>query len=189
MDSDLNRITTPPIGFTYNPLAVVPNEMRSPSDNAYLDTTMPSFSWERIPEDNGKRNIFYQLRIVDLRNEIIVLNLPAGADTTAKVPAGVLLNKTSYRWSVLAYDGTGKDNNNLSGADAFVFTINTATGDINGDGCIDMADISLINAARNTPATGSEDPRDLDGDGIITAMDARKLVLLCTNPRCAACPN
>jgi len=26
---------------------------------------------------------------------------------------------------------------------------------------------------------------DLDGDGVITGLDARKLVLLCTRPRCA----
>jgi len=40
-------------------------------------------------------------------------------------------------------------------------------------------------AARNTPASGPDDPRDLDGDGMITVLDARKLVLLCTLPRCA----
>lgn len=58
-------------------------------------------------------------------------------------------------------------------------------GDIDSDGDIDTTDIQAINAARNTPATSPNDPRDLDGDGMITLYDARKAVLLCTRPRCA----
>lgn len=58
-------------------------------------------------------------------------------------------------------------------------------GDIDGDGDIDNNDLNIIIAARNKPATGSDDPRDLDGDGKITALDARKLTLICTRPRCA----
>ena len=57
-------------------------------------------------------------------------------------------------------------------------------GDIDGDGDIDRDDLNLITAAiGETVASG--DPRDLDGDGKITALDARMLVLLCTRPRCA----
>jgi hypothetical protein len=58
-------------------------------------------------------------------------------------------------------------------------------GDLDGDGDVDMNDLNNIMAARNTPATGPDDPRDLDGDGMITGLDARKLVLMCTRPRCA----
>ena len=55
--------------------------------------------------------------------------------------------------------------------------------DADHDGAIDMNDIRAITGARNTPAeTG--DPRDVDADGIITALDARHCVLRCTNPRC-----
>lgn len=53
------------------------------------------------------------------------------------------------------------------------------------DNIIDKNDLNLILAARNTRATGPNDPRDLDGDGMITALDARKLTLLCTRPGCA----
>jgi len=52
-------------------------------------------------------------------------------------------------------------------------------------GDVDRDDLNIILAARNTPASGPDDPRDLDGDGMITALDARKLVTLCTRPRCA----
>lgn len=58
-------------------------------------------------------------------------------------------------------------------------------GDLDSDGDVDRNDMSIILAARNTPASGPDDPKDLDGDGTITALDARKLRLLCTRPRCA----
>ena len=57
--------------------------------------------------------------------------------------------------------------------------------DIDGDGDVDLADIGLISAARNQPASGPNDPRDLNGDGRIDALDARIAVTKCTRPRCA----
>lgn len=57
------------------------------------------------------------------------------------------------------------------------------TGDIDGDGDVDRNDLLEILAARNTPANPG-DPRDIDGDGLITGLDARKLTLQCTLPRC-----
>ncbi|MCH9662872.1 MAG: hypothetical protein K0U66_04315 [Gammaproteobacteria bacterium] len=57
--------------------------------------------------------------------------------------------------------------------------------DVNEDQSIDRTDIRLISAARNTPASGPNDPRDFNGDGIITVNDARGCVLQCTNSRCA----
>ena len=56
--------------------------------------------------------------------------------------------------------------------------------DVDGDGNVDRNDVSLITAARNTPASGPLDPRDADGDGIITVLDARRCTLECTLPRC-----
>jgi hypothetical protein len=71
------------------------------------------------------------------------------------------------------------------GADEFEGFVAQQQGDIDGDGDVDRDDLKLIQAARNTPASGSNDPLDLDGDGMITGLDARKLILLCTRPRCA----
>lgn len=57
-------------------------------------------------------------------------------------------------------------------------------GDINGDGSVDINDVQAIMSALNQKA-GAQDPRDLDGDGWITVLDARRVTLLCTRPNCA----
>ena len=58
-------------------------------------------------------------------------------------------------------------------------------GDLNKDGVVNDDDLKILLAARNTPAESEDDPRDLNGDGFITGLDARELILLCTRPRCA----
>lgn len=56
--------------------------------------------------------------------------------------------------------------------------------DADGDTNIDTDDISLIFAARNTSATGVNDPRDVDNDGEITILDARQCTLQCDLMNC-----
>jgi len=57
-------------------------------------------------------------------------------------------------------------------------------GDIDGDGDVDRDDINIIKAHRGEPANVCPEC-DIDGDGIITVRDARKLVKICTCPGCA----
>ena len=57
--------------------------------------------------------------------------------------------------------------------------------DANGDGFVDRTDVGAIFAARGSPATGPDDVRDANGDGLITINDGRLCVLQCTNPGCA----
>ncbi len=54
------------------------------------------------------------------------------------------------------------------------------------DGDVDQVDIGLIVAARNMPASGPDDPRDADGNGIVNVVDARRCVLICTLAGCAS---
>ena len=55
--------------------------------------------------------------------------------------------------------------------------------DVDTDGDVDRLDIDLIVAARDQAADPG-DPRDADGDGVITVFDARTCVALCTLARC-----
>jgi hypothetical protein len=56
---------------------------------------------------------------------------------------------------------------------------------VNGDGAIDRTDIDAIFAARNTPASGPNDPRDFDHNGVINVLDSRGCTLQCNNANCA----
>jgi len=56
--------------------------------------------------------------------------------------------------------------------------------DVNDDGKIDRNDINLIFAVRGRAAQPG-DPRDLDGNGLITVNDARGCALRCTKLNCA----
>jgi hypothetical protein len=53
---------------------------------------------------------------------------------------------------------------------------------------IDTLDVNAILTARGTPATGPTDPRDADGDGTITVLDASQCRLVCTLAFCGAKP-
>ncbi len=65
-----------------------------------------------------------------------------------------------------------------------LWTSSRVTCDVDGDQDVDLSDISLITAARNTTAS-SGDPRDANGDGTINVVDARFCVVKCTRPACA----
>jgi len=63
-------------------------------------------------------------------------------------------------------------------------SVPTITGDLDNDGDVDQNDLNILLTYRNQPASACPEC-DIDGDGIITVLDARKLVLMCTRPRCA----
>ena len=57
---------------------------------------------------------------------------------------------------------------------SFTVTVSPLPGDINRDGQIDRADLDLIMVGRGSVSVTVGDERDLDGDGQITVLDARK---------------
>lgn len=61
----------------------------------------------------------------------------------------------------------------------------TLKGDLNGDGAVDQNDIQMLLKALNTASTGPGDPRDLNNDGKIDALESRIMVTLCSRPACA----
>jgi hypothetical protein len=85
---------------------------------------------------------------------------------------------------VYTFSLTVNDGQTNSSPDEVTITV-PALGDLDGDGDVDQNDVNVVTAARNTPANGPNDLRDINGDLKIDALDARKLVTLCTRPRCA----
>jgi len=57
-------------------------------------------------------------------------------------------------------------------------------GDLDGDGDIDRNDLNILLSHRDQPASVCI-ACDLDGDGTITVLDARQLVVRCTRPSCS----
>ena len=73
----------------------------------------------------------------------------------------------------------------ITGSTTVKVNIFELQGDLDGDGDVDQDDLNIILHALNTSSTGPGDPRDLNGDGKIDALDARILVTLCSRPGCA----
>ncbi|MEM7251784.1 MAG: PASTA domain-containing protein, partial [Pseudomonadota bacterium] len=116
--------------------------------------------------------------------------LPSGADFTDNGdgtatlvwdPVPGPLGDTDPITITVSDDGTPV----LTDDEVFVITVTPLRGDVDFDGDVDRDDVNLILAARNEPASGSDDPRDLDGDGVITVLDARIDITLCTRAGCA----
>ena len=84
-----------------------------------------------------------------------------------------------YTFSLVVNDGLA--NSSPASVNITVPTL----GDIDLDGDVDNNDLSKITAVLNKPASGPKDLRDINGDLKLDALDTRKLVLLCTRPRCA----
>lgn len=91
---------------------------------------------------------------------------------------GSFLIDTGMEVEIKHGSGIGKTSPN-----AQISGLNLTQGDINSDGITDRNDLLLITSSLNT-IVAPGDPRDLDGDGRITILDARKLTLLCTFSRC-----
>jgi hypothetical protein len=70
---------------------------------------------------------------------------------------------------------------------AFLPAITQITGDYDQDGDVDRDDLAILLLDRNKTVEASNcgSACDLDSDGMITVLDARKLFLLCSRSRCA----
>jgi len=103
-------------------------------------------------------------------------------------------NTTTLTWELVEGPKTVDEENMLIIIDVTHFSIFqlgvskvAIQGDLDNDGDVDQNDLNILLTYRNQPASACPEC-DLDGDGVITVLDARKLVLLCTRPRCATEP-
>lgn len=58
-------------------------------------------------------------------------------------------------------------------------------GDLDGNRAVDQDDLDTLKLSFNQDVTAANATGDLDGDGRITVLDLRRLVLLCDRPKCA----
>lgn len=125
-----------------------------------------------------------------------IVGLPSGASMSPMLPISGNPVTSTFSWTPVAsqvgsFAASFSATSSGGGFTQCAVTLTVAsaalkTCDIDKDNNVDRIDIGLIMAARNTPANGSSDPRDEDGDGFITLLDARQCVLKCDLNNCAA---
>ncbi|HEU4818437.1 hypothetical protein [Janthinobacterium sp.] len=129
------------------------------------------------PQAGATYDLIWNLAKTPLRNVAspIVTGQP---DLVANLLSMLVSDK---HLDVLLADDTMVDYSELS----ITYTsISAAPGDLNNDGAINRDDLNILLLGLNTLASGPDDPRDLDRDGRITALDVRKLVASCSQPLC-----
>jgi hypothetical protein len=114
---------------------------------------------------------------------VVMSELPAGGVYATLVPSG----NTFFNASVEATCSVLTVSEELVPGDTVYLVDAPVAGDLDGDCDVDTADVSILLADRNLPVGSSACGAacDLDGDGVITALDARILVTMCTLPGCA----
>jgi len=90
---------------------------------------------------------------------------------------------TEYKSTVQINNFYAPDAYRSSDHDPLVVSLNLVL-DLDGDGDVDKHDAQLVTNARGVVPTAF-DQRDVNGDGVINANDARALTLQCTRPGCA----
>ncbi len=128
---------------------------------------------------NGPEALSFGWRLVSVAPGSLLTN---GDIVDAQTPTPRLIPDTigHYVLELQVFDGAASDFDNV------MITVEAASlpCDVDGNGQVDLSDITVIfDTIGSTAAPG--DPRDLDGDGLITILDARGCVLRCANRRCA----
>ncbi len=116
-----------------------------------------------------------------------ITNLPAGSNVTLDDPAASNPCFTpdvvgEYVAQLIVTDGQGLASDPVAVTITAEESSIPMIGDLDHDGDVDRNDAMIINAYLNQPASNSPEC-DIDGDGIITVLDARKITLLFTCPR------
>ena len=130
------------------------------------------------PDDSG---VFFVTLLSGSTNVALTVDPFTPGDGQATFSVDLVDPNSSGNGTVQGTDGAG--NTCTVEIDLPIETVQRC--DLDGNDQIDINDIRAIMARRNQPATGPDDPADNDGDGVVTANDARQCTLQCTNSRCA----
>ena len=117
------------------------------------------------------------------QSSIRALSGPPGGELTQRVviPLGSLSSVATFGEDFIGELYAAE----LTTGDIYRLDAVLTPGDINGDGDVDFADVVTVWLARGQAAAGSNDRRDVDGDGSISDTDVDIAIDNCTRPNCA----
>ena len=183
--TDCAPLGTFPVGFD-------PYTYSDATGFAARNTTTPTGTWTVINDSSTTNQAWNKISWTE--------SLPAGAGVLVSARASdVQANLVNLAFVPVANGANpalngrfiqvqARLNANTSGDSPILLDLSISSKalvcDINNDGKIDTTDISLIRAGiGQVPVLN--DPRDANGDGLITINDARTCALRCTNASCA----
>ena len=190
-DNDCNFISTVPVGrdpYTYSDATGFGARTQTdPSgiwtvinDGGAPGTEWDSVDWNGEAEGNvpAGASIEVEARASDVEADLgLQAYVPVGNGA-----GGIGLTGQFLQVRAVLRPNSAGDTPVLS--DLSVNTMEDGMCDANLDDAVNILDIRIIGANRNTPAAPG-DPLDIDGNGVINVLDARLCVLECDNARCA----
>jgi len=115
----MGRTATSNSNFASASVPRVDSSTMSPSDNAYLGTTPPTFSWGSV----GPGDYYYRIQIFDWNfQEGSIYTSSYIQETQFTIPSGYLLPNTPYKWRVEVFDSS---RNNRSQSNTLSFSTGT----------------------------------------------------------------
>lgn len=155
--------------------------------------TSPTGTWTVIVDGGAAGTDWSKVLWNDLApNGTAVVVSARAADTEAGLPGQAYVpvaNGTDPMVAGRFIQVQARLNGNAAGDSPILYDLTVqgpaqGTCDVDQDGDIDKADLSLISRSRNQTAEPG-DPRDADGDGRITPNDVKTCIPQCTRPNCA----
>jgi len=130
----MGRISTSNLDFTSVSLPRVDSSTMSPSNNAYIGTTTPTFSWGSVGSGYS-----YRISIFDWNvQEADIYSSSYIQETQFTLPSGYLLPNTPYEWRVEVFDNSRNNrsvsNNSLNfSTGSYPYTLNLDFGIVWGE--------------------------------------------------------